>query len=167
MKLSLIFIFFLMFLSYPAAAQDKLWVSSGDAKLKAEKKASSETVELIPLGSEVSVMEKEGSWYKITVPSGNEGWMYRGKLAETAPAAEVKKESDDLLAFIPGSRIEAGKADTSRSIRGLSDETEEYAKNRKTPENLKKALDSVLAYNVSEEELEEFLKQGSIGEFAE
>lgn len=167
MKLFYIIILLFLFLSSNAGAQDKLWVSSGNARLKADKKASSENLDTIPLGTEVSIIEKDGRWYKIKVPDGKEGWMYRGKLSDTEPSAEIKKESDDLLAFIPGSSIDAGKADTSRSIRGLSDETEQYAKKRNTPQNYKKALDTVLAYSVSEKELEDFLKKGKVGEYAE
>jgi len=167
MKLLYVFIFFFLIFSCPVVAQEKLWVSSGNAKLKADKKASSETVESISLGEEVSVIERNGRWYRIKIPSGKEGWMYRGKLSDSEPSVEVKKESDDLFAYMPGSSIEAGKADTARSIRGLSDETEQYAKKRKAPEKLKKALDSVLAYNVSEKDLEDFLQKGKIGEYAE
>ncbi|HIJ20402.1 MAG TPA: SH3 domain-containing protein, partial [Deltaproteobacteria bacterium] len=64
------------------------------------------------------------------------------------------------------SNIKADEASTGRSIRGLSEETEEYAKNKKTPQATKQALDQVLALQVSEKELQDFLKKGKIGEYA-
>ena len=147
-------------------AQDKLWVSSERAKLKADRKASSKTITTMKLGTEVSVLGSEKRWYKIRVPSGEEGWMYRGKLSESQPAKEVQEESENLMTSLPDSKIKADEADTARSMRGLSPETEEYAKNRGTPASCQKALDRVLAMSVSENELEAFLRQGKIGEYA-
>lgn len=148
------------------SAQDKLWVSSERAKLKSDKSASSETIATVKLGTEVSVLGSEKRWYKIRVPSGEEGWMYRGRLSQSPPAKEVQEESENLMTSLTDSKIQADEADTSRSMRGLSRETEEYAKNRGTPASYQKALDGVLAMSVSENELETFLRQGKIGEYA-
>lgn len=148
-------------------AQERLWVSSDKAKLKAEKSASSETITSIPLGSEVTVIDIEGKWYRILSASGREGWIYRGRLSASPPVKETQNESGDLFAFMPGSKIRADEADTARSIRGLSDETEQYAKNRRTPAAYKRALDRVLAWSVEEREVEDFLRRGKVGEYAE
>lgn len=150
-----------------AIAQDKLWVSSDNSALKADKSASSETITTIPFGSEVTVLASEGKWYRILTPSGREGWIYRGRLSDSPPPKETQKESEDLFAFMPGSKISADEADTARSIRGLSSETEEYSKNRRTPEAYKKALDHVLAMSVEKREVEDFLRKGRVGEYAE
>lgn len=161
-------IFFLLLFSISIVlAQEKLWISSDRAKLKAGKSASSETLDTLQIGAEVTVITLEGRWYEILTSSGKQGWIYRGRLSDTPPAEEVQKESEDLFAFMPGSNIEADQAATDRSIRGLSDETEQYAKNRQTPEAYKKALDDVLAMNIGGKELEEFLKSGKIGEYSE
>ena len=119
------------------------------------------------MGDEVTVLAFEGKWYNVLDPSGKEGWIYRGKLSDSPPAEEVQKESENLFAFFPGSKIEADEANSSRSIRGLSSETEQYAKNRQTPAACKMALDNVLAMSINEAELEEFLKNGKIGEYSE
>ncbi|MDB9823033.1 SH3 domain-containing protein [Deltaproteobacteria bacterium] len=148
-------------------AQDKLWVSSDSAKLKTDKSASSETIDTLSIGIEVTVLASEGKWYNVLDPSGKQGWIYRGKLSDSPPAEEVKKESEDLFAFLPGSNIEADEADSARSIRGLSSETEQYAKNKQTPAAYQEALDRVLAMSIGEVELEEFLKTGKIGEYSE
>ncbi|MFC1867646.1 SH3 domain-containing protein [Thermodesulfobacteriota bacterium] len=148
-------------------AQEKLWVSSDNAKLKADKSASSETITTIPLGTEVTVLVSEGKWYRVLIPSGREGWIYRGRLSDAPPAKETQKESEDLFAFMPGSKISADESDTARSIRGLSSETEQYAKNRRTPAAYKRALDRILAMSVEEREVEDFLRNGRVGEYAE
>ncbi|MFC1892154.1 SH3 domain-containing protein [Thermodesulfobacteriota bacterium] len=147
-------------------AQEKLWVSSDKAKLKAESSASSMTVATLPMGTEVTVFAKDGRWYKISSVTGEDGWIYRGRLSDSPPAEEVQKESEDLFAFMPGSSIQADEADTARSIRGLSPETEQYAKSKGTPAEYKAVLDKVLALSIDERELDAFLSKGKIGEYA-
>ncbi|MBW1912032.1 MAG: SH3 domain-containing protein [Deltaproteobacteria bacterium] len=165
-NLSWLFILSLLLFISVAVAQEKLWVSSESAKLKQERKISSRTISTLPIGTEVEILISEGRWYRILAPSGEEGWMYRGRLSGSPPAKEVQDESGDLFAFMPGSSIQADEADTARSIRGLSRETEQYANNRGTPAAYRSALDRVLAMGVEERELERFLMKGKIGEYA-
>ena len=146
-------------------AQSKMWVTSGRAKLKTDKKASSKTVAALPMGTEVTVLASEKRWYRVRAASGEEGWIYRGRLSKSPPEQKAQSETENLFTAL-GSGIKADEADTSRSIRGLSSETEEYAKNRRTPAAYKKALDQVLALSVSEREVENFLSKGKIGEYA-
>jgi len=82
------------------------------------------------------------------------------------PARKEAAGTENLFGSLTGSEISADEADTGRSIRGLSTETEEYAKKTGTPVSYQKALDRVLAMRVSEEELVVFLKKGKIGEYA-
>ena len=91
--------------------------------------------------------------------------MYRGRLSDAPPLKETE-ESDNLFSSMQASSISADEAQTSRSIRGLSKETEQYAKQRKTPAVYKKALDQVLAIRITDTELDVFLKKGKIGEYA-
>jgi hypothetical protein len=65
------------------------------------------------------------------------------------------------------SQIQTAKADSARSIRGLSPEVAQYAKQRGTPEAFRKELDKVLARKVSPRELRTFLRDGKIGEYAQ
>ena len=159
--------FVFLCLSIPAAlAQDILWVTSEESKLKSSNKASSRTIEIVPIGTEVTVLTTKRRWHKIRIPSGQEGWMYRGRLSETPPQKEAGDETGNLFASLGGSRIQADEADTGRSIRGLSRETEQYARLRGTPASYERALDRVLAMSITEKELDTFLKQGKIGEYA-
>ena len=72
-----------------------------------------------------------------------------------------------LLGSLSGSDINADAADSSRSIRGLSPEAKEYAKSTGTHQQSQDALDSVILRKVKEQEIDQFLKQGKIGEYAE
>ena len=149
----------------PALGAETLWVASEAAKLKADHSASSETVSDLTMGTQLTVLETENRWYKVRTPSGKEGWIYRGKVSDVRPEKETQ-DSDNLFAGMQSSSISADEAQTSRSIRGLSKETEQYAKQRGTPEAYQKALDQVLAMTVSPKLLEVFLRNGKIGEYA-
>ena len=155
----------LIFFVIPGFAGGAMWVTSDKARLKSKPKASSTTFSTIPVGTEVSVLESKKRWYRVRTSSGEKGWMYRGKLSDTPPAKETE-ESDNLFSSMQGSNISADEAQTSRSIRGLSKETEQYAQQRGTPAVYKKALDQVLAIRTTDKEVDVFLKEGKIGEYA-
>ncbi len=146
-------------------AQESQWVTSEGAKLKTDHKASSKTITTLPIGTEVTVLDSEKRWRYIRTPSDQEGWIYRGRLSHSPPEKETEG-SEDLFSSLTGSGISADEADTGRSIRGLSTETEEYAKKTGAPVSYQKALDRVLAMRISEKELVVFLKKGKIGEYA-
>lgn len=147
-------------------AAEVLWVVSEGAKLKVGRSASSETLEELPVGAELTVDSSEGSWYKVTTRSNKTGWIYRGKVSSTPPEAKGDTAGGGLFGVLPGSSITASAADTSRSIRGISPAAKEYASSTKTPEEYQKALDRVLELRVTDREIEAFLKEGRIGEYS-
>jgi uncharacterized protein YgiM (DUF1202 family) len=150
-----------------ALAAEKRWVSSEGTTLKSEASISSEDVAPLPVGTELSVLESGGRWIKVQSADGRQGWVYAGRVSDAAPAAEVSGGEGGLFgASMQNSQIDTAKADSARSIRGLSPEVAQYAKQRGTPEVYKKELDKVLARKVSPKELKAFLKEGKIGEYA-
>ena len=153
--------------STAALAAEKRWVSSDGTTLKKEASISSEDVAQLPVGSELSVLESGGRWIRVQAADGREGWVYAGRVSDAAPSAEVSGGDGGLLGgTMQNSQIETAKADSARSIRGLSPEVAQYAKQRGTPEIYKKELDKVLARKVTAKELKAFLKEGKIGEYA-
>ena len=158
----------LLLFAATAMAAEKRWVSSEGTALKAEASATSENVADVLVGTEVSVVESGGRWLKVKTAAGKEGWVYAGRVSETPPAAEVAGDGGGIFGdSMQKSQINTAKADSARSIRGLSPEAAKYAKDRGTPEMYKKALDVVLARKVSAKELKAFLKEGKIGEYAQ
>jgi len=148
-----------------AYGSESLWVTSEGAKLKSDHSASSDTVSTLPIGTQLTVLQSEDRWYRVRTASGEEGWIYRGRVSDAPPEKEAE-DTGNLFAGLQGSSISADEAQTSRSIRGLSKETQQYAKKRGTPEAYQKALDQVLAMKLTTKELEVFLKDGKIGEYA-
>ena len=158
----------LLLFAATAFADEKRWVSSEGATLKAEALATSDNVADVKVGTEVTVVESGGRWLKVRTGAGQEGWIYAGRVSETAPTAEVAGDDGGLFgSTMQKSQINTAKADSARSIRGLSPEATKYAKDKGTPEATKKALDVVLARKVSAKELNAFLKEGKLGEYAQ
>ena len=150
-----------------AQAEEKRWVTSDGTTLKQEASISSADVSPLPIGMELSVLESGGRWLKVKAANGKEGWVYAGRVADAPPAAEVTGEGGLFGDSMQKSQIQTAKADSARSIRGLSPEATQYAKQRGTPEAYRKELDKMLARKVSAKELRAFLRDGKIGEYAQ
>jgi uncharacterized protein YgiM (DUF1202 family) len=166
--LSMIVAFALLLTAATAMAEEKRWVSSEGTTLKAEASATSDNVADVKVGTAVTVVESGGRWLKVRTAAGKEGWVYAGRVSETPPAAEVAGDDGGVFGgSMQKSQINTAKADSARSIRGLSPEATKYAKDRGTPEIYKKSLDVILARKVSTNELKAFLKEGKIGEYAQ
>ncbi|RII25124.1 MAG: SH3 domain-containing protein [Geobacter sp.] len=149
-----------------AFAQEKRWVASDGTTLKKESSISSADISSLPVGTELTLIESGGRWLKVTAPGHKEGWVYAGRVADAPPAAEVTGEAGLFGGTMQQSQIQTAKADSARSIRGLSPEATQYAKQRGTPEVFRKELDKVLARKVTAKELRAFLRDGKIGEYA-
>jgi len=149
-----------------ALAVDMRWVTSEGTTLKKEASIASPDVAPLPVGTELTVIVSGGRWIKVRT-GGKTGWVYAGRISATKPVAEVGGTEGGLFGeSMQQSQIKTAKADSARSIRGLSPETDQYAKQRGTPEAYKKALDQILERNVSATELKAFLREGKIGEYA-
>ena len=149
-----------------AFGAEKRWVVSEGTTLKSEQSVSAADLADLPVGAELTLVEDGGRWLKVQIANGKEGWVYAGRVADAAPVAEVGGGDGLLGGTMQQSQINTAKADSARSIRGLSPETAAYAKEHGTPEGLKKELDRILARKVSDKEVKTFLKEGKIGEYA-
>ncbi len=85
------------FFAVVVLAAETLWVTSDNAQLKKDATASSETIATVPIGVEVKVLSTESRWHKIQLPSGEQGWMYRGRLSDTAPEKPSEEGSGNLF----------------------------------------------------------------------
>ncbi len=156
------------FFAVVSAAGEKVWVSAKGAKLKADKKASAETIKKLPMGTGLKVLDFQKRWYKVSTNELETGWIYRGKVAKTPPATDDDME-EDLLGDLDESGIMLAAADTSRSIRGKKkkgDDDNNTSKAILESDEYLEALNRVLSFYTSDDEIDVFLKQGKIGEYA-
>ena len=159
------------FLTSAGFAATTLYVTSDGAELKSAGTSAADTIAELKRGTELTLESQEGRWYRVSTTSNQTGWIYRGKVSEDKP--EIEDTGSDsgglggLLGGLSGSDINADAADSSRSIRGLSPEAKEYAKSTGTSQQSQDALDYVTSLAVTDNEIDQFLKQGKIGEYAE
>lgn len=154
-------------IALPAFAAEKRWVVSEGTALKAEQSIGAASIAELPVGTELAVIEGGGRWLKVQAAGGKEGWVYAGRVSDTAPVVEVGGGDGLLGDSLQKSQITTAKADSARSIRGLSPEVAQYAKQKGTSEVLKKELDKILSRKVSDKEINAFLKEGKLGEYAQ
>ncbi len=159
-----LFCFFLAVAGLTFAAET-LYVSATGAKLKSDKSASSDTVAELAVGTVLTVKSYENRWYNVATEDGKKGWIYRGKVSEDKPESE--SSGGGLFGDMGSSSIQASASDTSRSMRGLSPEAKAYADQKGTPEEQQKALDDMLSIQIQQNEIETFMKNGDIGEYAQ
>jgi uncharacterized protein YraI len=50
--------------------------------MRAEPSPRAPVIGAYPRGTEMIVQRKQGSWYRVTSPDGNTGWMAAGYLSE-------------------------------------------------------------------------------------
>jgi len=168
-----------------ASAGDYVWVSSMNAKLKKDRAAASKTLKTLPVHTRLIVKKYVKRWYFVETSEGDKAWIYRGKVTDIPPEKKEKKtdNNDNIFGNIFGDMMESDIAsDTShsdRSIRGLSaenryerktgmsNESKEYARFTDADKKYQNALDDLLKLKITDNELDTFLKQGKIGEYAE
>lgn len=150
--------------SSPTASR---WVVGAGTTLKSAASATSADIVPLEVGAKVQVLENAGRWLKVQTATKKSGWVFAGRLSSTPPVTEVAASDGLFAASAQQSQIEIAKADSARSVRGLSPETENYAKERGTPQEYRKALDQILARQVSKEEVTAFMRAGKLGEYAQ
>jgi hypothetical protein len=143
------------------------WVVSAGTTLKADAVATSADIAPLELGARVLVLENAGRWLKVQTAEQKTGWVFAGRLAATPPVSEVTSSDGLFSASAQQSQIDIAQADSARSVRGLSVETENYAKERGTPQEYRQALDRILARQVSKDEITAFMRAGKLGEYAQ
>lgn len=152
--------------STPSTSANR-WVVGTGTTLKSEAVATATDLAPLEVGSRVLVLESSGRWFKVQTENKESGWVFAGRLSLTPPVTEVAASDGLFAASTQQSQIETAQADSARSIRGLSVETENYAKERGTPVEYRKALDRILARQVKKEDVTSFMRAGKLGEYAQ
>lgn len=156
-----------------ALAQQTLWVVLDRAPLRAEKSGLSAVLTELPFGAQVSMVRSSGAWVLVREATGLNAWMYQGHLSST-PAlghAASPPRLAELYAQSAKSFILAEAVDTARSTRSAGFGTAGFGTAgtggaQPGADELKAALRLVLEMPLSPEQLDTFLREGGIGEYA-
>ncbi|HZS12318.1 MAG TPA: SH3 domain-containing protein [Nitrospirales bacterium] len=144
------------------AFAETVYVQAKSAKLRAGKTSLDRVVADLAYGQPVDVLRRDGDWVEVKTSSGAIGWLFANKVGATKPAGD-----DKALAFLGKSMRhgEAGEVTASAGARGLDKASESYANRTGITKEHRDAVDRMTAYTLSDQEVEDFLKAGKLGEY--
>ncbi|MEK6526065.1 MAG: SH3 domain-containing protein [Nitrospirota bacterium] len=145
------------------AAAETVYIQATTAKLRSGKTSLATVVADLKFGEALEVLRKEGGWLEVRTAADVKGWIFANKTSSTKPAG-----GDDFLAKLGKSmrRKEASEVTASAGARGLDKVSEEYAKRVGMTQQDRDAVDRMTAYKLTDQEVEDFLKDGGLGEYA-
>lgn len=146
----------LLFLTTSAAAAS-LYVRANGTDMKDKAGPGGATLQKLEIGTKCDVVAKEGAWVKVTA-KGKTGYVFGAKLSEDKP---------DKERFGGTVTASAAEGDTAMALRGLSATSEKYAERSEIkPEDIA-AVKQMEKRKVAQEEIDKFLREGKLGEYAQ
>lgn len=142
---------------------ETLYVQAKTAQLRAGKTSLDPVLANIRYGEAVEVLSRDGNWTEVKTAGGAKGWIFSNKLSASKPSG-----SNDTLARL-GQGMRSGEASSSTAsagARGLDKTSEGYADRAGISQRDRDAVDRMTGYLVSDDEVEQFLKEGGLGEYA-
>ena len=146
------------------AQEQTVFVQARNAQLRSGKTSMSPVVATLQSGEPLQVIRREGDWMEVRTGTGATGWLFANKVGTTKPSTGT-----GTLAALGSSfrQREASPVTASTGARGLDRVSEEYARQVGIPPQHRDAVDRMTVYRLSEQELEAFLREGRLGEYAQ
>ena len=147
-----------------AAFGETLYVAAKSAHLRSGKTSLDPIVASLILGETVEVVKRDDRWLQVQTGKGVTGWIYHSNVSASKPAG-----GDNELASLGRNfrRTEASGVTASAGARGLDKASENYATRSGITQQHRDAVDRMTANKVPDEDIQEFLKSGRLGEYAE
>ena len=151
-------------LSTSVALAETIYVQAKTVKLRAGKTSLDAVVAEGKFGDALEVLRNDGNWLEVQTGAGTKGWIFAGKTTATKPAGS----DDSDLARLGKSvrRTEASDVTATAGARGLDKASEGYANRAGITQRDRDAVDRMAAYRMSDQEVDDFLKEGRLGEYA-
>lgn len=111
-------------------------------------------------GEAVKVTGKEEDYYRV-IYDQHVGWVYYNKLTDQKP----EDVSVALGGGLPSGGIQLTEQEAGGALRGLSPMAENYAREAQVPAWAVKAVDAMQARSISVQQLDQFQKEGGLGEY--
>jgi uncharacterized protein YgiM (DUF1202 family) len=133
----------------------QLYVRSSQAKLMEAPAFSAALVTKVPKGSVLELVKKKGSWYRVKYQD-NSGWVSKFLVSKKKPKAKiiVSTEEDATVSKGRSLRKRASSISTAAAARGLAADEENGVVQR---ESDREALERIESFEISEEDLEQFM----------
>jgi hypothetical protein len=153
----------ILWCSFSVVWAETLYVQAKTAQLRAGKTSLDAVLANVRYGEAVEVLSRDGNWTEVKTAGGAKGWIFSNKLSPSKPSG-----GNDTLAQL-GQSMRSGEASgstASAGARGLDKASEGYADRAGISQRDREAIDRMTGYQVSDEEVEQFLKEGGLGEYA-
>ena len=147
-----------------AAFGETVYVAAKSAQLRSGKTSLDPVVASLKLGETLDVVTRDDRWLQVQTTKGVKGWIYYNNVSASKPAG-----GDNELAALGRSfrRTDASGVTASAGARGLDKASEGYANRSGITQQHRDAVDRMTAYKIPDEDIQEFLKSGRLGEYAE
>ena len=147
-----------------AALGETLYVAARSAQLRAGKTSLDPAVASLKLGETLEVVKRDDRWLQVRTTKGVTGWIFYNHVSASKPAGG----DNELAALGQGFRqTDASAVTASAGARGLDKASEDYAKRSGITQQQREAVDRMIAYKLSDDAIQEFLKAGKLGEYAD
>ncbi|WHZ13422.1 MAG: protein of unknown function DUF1058 [Nitrospira sp.] len=145
------------------ALAETVYVQARTAQLRAGKTSLDAVVGNVKFGDALEVVGRDGSWMEVKTSTGARGWIFANKTSPSKPSG-----TNDTLAKL-GQSMRSGDASSttaSAGARGLDKASEGYANRTGISARDREAVDRMTAYQIPDQEVEEFMREGGLGEYA-
>lgn len=142
---------------------ETVYVQAKTAQLRAGKTSLDAVVGNVKFGDALEVVGRDGSWMEVKTSTGARGWIFSNKTSPSKPSG-----TNDTLAKL-GQSMRSGDASSttaSAGARGLDKASEGYANRTGISARDREAVDRMTAYQIPDQEVEEFMREGGLGEYA-
>jgi hypothetical protein len=146
-----------------SALADSVYVTAKSAQIRSGKTSLDPVVANLQYGQELQVVGRDEKWIQVRTSSGAAGWIYESKVSPNKPSGS----GGDLASL--GERFRRGDPSVTASAgaRGLDKASEGYANRAGITKQHRDAVDRMTAYKIPDDEIQEFLKSGRLGEYAQ
>ena len=142
---------------------ETVYVQAKTAQLRAGKTSLDAVIGNVKFGEALDVVGRDGSWLEVKTSAGARGWIFANKTTPSKPSG-----SNDTMAKL-GQSMRGGDASAttaSAGARGLDKASEGYANRTGVSGRDREAVDRMTAYQIPDQEVEEFMREGGLGEYA-
>lgn len=155
-------------------ADEVMFVKTKSAKLKDKPRGTAKDIDTLPFKAKVSITKKDNLWREVKF-EGKAGWILKTNLSTEEPA------DDPSLTAADGKRYSSEDVDAQSAVRGVSPTATKFAESNGISQIHRDYLDYHQSFVISdrvldrpgtknpitEEDLNRFLEEGKIGEYAE
>ncbi len=152
-------------LGVTVAAAETLYVQGRSAVLRDGKTSLDPVVTRLQHGQDLTLLKKEGDWLEVRTEGGKTGWIYRTKVTSTKPEG-----GGNSLLEAMGKSLREGEASAvtaSAGARGLDKTSKAYADRVGITQQHRDEVDRMTGYQIPDQEIEQFLREGRLGEYAQ